>query len=86
MDFLLCGKGISETSFILSGSIYMPSLDTTNPTSFPSLRAKNDFFGFKEIPYLLHRSKICFKSCRWLALFFENVSPPINCLTRKVGG
>jgi len=59
MDFLLRGKGISEISFILSGSIHMPYLNTINPKRLPSLRAKNDFLGFKEIPYFLQHSKLC---------------------------
>ena len=35
IDFLLCGKGISKISFILSGSIYMPFLDAINPKGLP---------------------------------------------------
>lgn len=54
MDFLLCGKGISDITLILYGYMQIPYLDTIKPRSFPSLRETNDFLGFKEIPNFLH--------------------------------
>ncbi len=71
IDFLLWGKGIWEISLILSGSMWIPYLDTMNPMSFPSLNAKKDFLGLREISYLWQCSNICFKSLRWLLRFLE---------------
>jgi hypothetical protein len=36
-------------TWVLSGSIIIPSLDTMKPSSFPCSTAKMDFLGFREM-------------------------------------
>ena len=70
IPFLLWGKGIYSMALILSGSREIPFLETTWPSSFPSITANTHFLGFSEIPYFRQRSKICFKWNACYSLFF----------------
>ena len=54
MAFFQPGSPIFAMASDIFGSIIIPYLETINTRSFPSVTAKNDFFGFKEIPYFLH--------------------------------
>jgi hypothetical protein len=60
-SFLFLGLSIFWIISTLLGSIMIPSFEITWLKSFPSYLAKFDFFGFKEIPNLLHFRKTYFK-------------------------
>jgi hypothetical protein len=57
MDFLEVGGGSLAMTWVLSGSIIIPSLDTINASSLPCSTANMDFLGFKEMPYLQHHRR-----------------------------
>ena len=52
--FLWLGRERASISFVLSGLMVRPSLDTICPNNFPWLVAKTHLLGFKDIPYSLH--------------------------------
>jgi len=58
-DFLLDGRDRLFMALTLSELMAHPSFDMTWPSSLPLSTAKIDFFGFKDIPYLLHLRKAC---------------------------
>ena len=62
MDLLVAQKGILEMASILSGSIMIPSFDTTKPSKIPSVTANIYFLGLREIPNFLQCSST-FRKC-----------------------
>jgi len=73
IDFFFTRKGIYVIALILSGSTSTPLFTMICPKGFPSNTAKILFLGLRDISYFQHRSKIWFKWCRWLDIFFENI-------------
>jgi hypothetical protein len=61
MEFFDEGGGSFEMTWVLSGSIIIPSFDTMNPRSLPCSTTKTDFLGFKEMSYLRHRCRTYLK-------------------------
>ena len=72
IPFLLWGKGICSIDLILSGSMEIPFLETTWPSSFPSITTNTHFLGFSEMLYFRQRSKICFRcQCMFFSLLWK---------------
>ena len=73
IDFLSWGKEIYDITSTLSGSIEIPFFEMMWPYNFPSKTTNILFFGFKDMPYFLQWSKICFKWKTWSSHFLNKV-------------
>jgi len=71
IDFLEEGGGSLEMTWVLSGSMIIPSLNTMNPRSFPCSTTKTDLLGFRDMSYLQHHSRTTLRWDKWAFLFLE---------------
>ena len=71
--FLELGRLILEIASVHSGSMIMPSLEMMKPKKLPSVTAKIDFFGLREIPYFLHILNTYFKADKCSCHFLEYI-------------
>ena len=69
--FFLCGGVMTLMDSILLGSIVIPSREITYMRNAPYSMAKILFFGFNEIAYRRHHSKIAFRCGTWSSWFLE---------------